>query len=106
MSLQLKANPTLADLQLYAAQKVQERGFDNESVQDKFMLLVEEVGELAKALRPMHGVKVATDSDVGEIEHELADVLWLVLALGNGLDIDLEKALRSKEAKNEARNWA
>lgn len=106
MSAPLKANPTLADFQAYAARKIRERGFDQESVQDKFILLVEEVGELAKALRPMHGVKVASDSVTGEIEHEIADVFWLLLALSNGLDIDLEQAVRAKDAKNEARSWS
>lgn len=106
MSAPLQDSPTLADFQAYAARKIKERGFDDETVQDKFILLVEEVGELAKALRPMHGVKVADDSVVGEMEHELADVFWLLLAISNGLGVDLEQAVRAKEAKNEARNWS
>jgi NTP pyrophosphatase (non-canonical NTP hydrolase) len=102
---QLKPNPTLAEIQAYIAQRTQERGFDKETTQDSFMLLVEEVGELAKALRPMHGIKTATDSMQNQIEYEAADVFWLLICVCNGLGINLEAAMRSKEAKNLTRTW-
>lgn len=102
---QLKANPTLTEVQSFIAQRTKERGFDKETTQDSFMLLVEEVGELAKALRPMHGIKSATDSSLGEVEHEIADVFWLLMCVCNGLGIDLETAVRSKEDMNLKRTW-
>lgn len=102
---QLKNNPTLSEVQAYVAERTKERGFDNETTQDSFMLLVEEIGELAKALRPMHGIKSATDSTLGEVEHEIADVFWLLMCVCNGLDIDVETAVRSKEEKNLKRTW-
>lgn len=102
---QLKDNPTLSEIQAYIALRTKERGFDNETTQDSFMLLVEEVGELAKALRPLHGIKTATDSTKNDIEHEAADVFWLLACVCNGLGIDLEAAVRSKEAKNLKRTW-
>ncbi len=101
----LKDKPTLSEIQAFIAQRTKERGFDKETTQDSFMLLVEEVGELAKALRPMHGIKTATDSARGEIEHEAADVFWLLVCVCNGLGIDLEMAMRSKEEKNLKRTW-
>lgn len=69
------------------------------------MLLVEEVGELAKSMRPLHGVKVANDSVMSEIEHELADVLLLTFSVANGLKIDLASAVIAKEEKNRQRAW-
>lgn len=102
---QLKDKPTLSEIQAYIAQRTKERGFDNETTQDSFMLLVEELGELAKALRPLHGIKTASDSSQNEIEHEAADVFWLLVCVCNGLGVDLEKAMRSKEAKNLTRTW-
>jgi NTP pyrophosphatase (non-canonical NTP hydrolase) len=102
----LQDDATLSDIQAYVKQVSIERGFEDESIQDKFILLVEEVGELAKELRPMHGVKVADDSTMSEIEHELADILFLVLTLSNKLDIDIFLALKSKEEKNKKRTWS
>jgi NTP pyrophosphatase (non-canonical NTP hydrolase) len=101
----LGSNPTLRDIQTYVEATIKYRGFDKESVQDKFMMLTEEVGELAKAMRKMHGVKTAIDSKVGNVDHEAADVLWLLICICNKLNIDLEQALRSKEELNKTRTW-
>lgn len=100
-----KAVAELQALQLYVKETSNERGFDDESIQDRFMLLVEEVGELAKSLRPLHGVKVANDSVTSEIKYEIADVLLLTFSLANGLGIDLANAVIEKEKKNRERTW-
>jgi NTP pyrophosphatase (non-canonical NTP hydrolase) len=99
ISVQLQA------LQVYVETTGQERGFGDESAQDKFMLLVEEVGELAKSMRPLHGVKVASDSVTSEIEDEIADVLLLTFSLANSLGIDMASAVIAKEEKNAQRTW-
>lgn len=96
---------TLAEWQSFIKARTAERGFDNETLQDEFMLLVEEVGELAKAMRPLHGVKTASDSAKLELEHEVADVFWLLTCVCNTLGIDLDSAIRSKEDKNNQRVW-
>jgi len=101
----MPVNPSLADLQRYVAETSLQRGFDDETVQDRFMLLVEEVGELAKALRPLHGVKMADDARDQNIEHELADVLLLLLSISNKLEIDMQQAVTVKEEKNKQRQW-
>lgn len=95
----------MADIQAYIKATVKHRGFDKQSVQDNFIMLTEEVGELAKALRPLRGIGIADDSQTVEIEHEVADVLWMLVCVCNQLDIDLETALRSKEQKNMQRTW-
>jgi|TARA_B100001245_G_scaffold152621_1_gene114281 NTP pyrophosphatase (non-canonical NTP hydrolase) len=100
-----RTDATLTEWQAYIEQKIIERGFADESLQDKFILLVEEVGELAKALRPVTGVKSATDSDRLELKHEIADIFWLLSVVANKLDIDIDEALRSKEEKNNKRSW-
>ena len=99
------ATMTLAEWQKYVQQKIEERGFADESLQDKFILLAEEVGELAKAIRPLTGVKTASDSDTLEVQHELADIFWLTAVIANKFDIDLAQAIRSKEEKNNKRVW-
>jgi NTP pyrophosphatase (non-canonical NTP hydrolase) len=102
----LPKQPTLSDLQKLIKNLVKQRGFDNETVPEVFMLLMEEAGEFAKAARKAKGVKVDASSKVHQVKEEAADVLWLLLDLCNRLDIDLEKAFRAKEVKNQKRTWA
>ena len=101
----IEASIALKKLQHYVKQTGEERGFSDETAQDSFMLLVEELGEVAKAMRPLHGVKVADDSTVTELSHELADVQLLLLSLANKLNIDLTDAVVAKEKKNRTRTW-
>ena len=97
---------TLSEYQNYVAKMVKERGFADETVPEIFMLLTEEIGELAKATRKASGVKTATDSKVHDLEEEAADTFWYLLDLCNHLGIDLEKAFQSKEKKNSSRTWS
>jgi len=83
-----------------------ERGFDKETVPEVFTLLVEEVGELAKAIRKSNGQKIDKARTQHEVGDELADVFWLLVDLSNRLDIDLAKAFAAKEKINENRQWS
>ncbi len=69
-------------------------------------MFLEEAGEFAKATRRATGVKTNVLSKKHDVEEEAADVLWMLLDLCNRLDIDLEKAFRAKEAKNQQRTWS
>lgn len=102
--LYLKAKPTLADFQRYVDDMTAERGF-NDTVQMKFMLLIEEVGELAKASRKPAGMNYASDARDQDVAGEAADVFIVFLHLCNLLGIDLEQAFRTKEEKNKQRVW-
>ncbi len=101
----LKSNPTLADYQAYVVNLEKERGFSEQSVQDKCLMLGEEVGELFKAIRKQVGIKIDTNSKFGSIEEELADILIYLCAIANRYDIDLETAFRNKEKINHQREW-
>ena len=48
---ELSQDATIGDYQQFIAELVKERGFDEETVNEVFTLLVEEIGELAKAIR-------------------------------------------------------
>ena len=101
----LPEKPTLGDLQEYVRQMVRERGFDNDRVEQRFMLLLEEAGEFARAARKHAGIKFAQDTHTAELDGEAADVLIILLGLCNMLDIDLEQAFRDKEEHNKQRSW-
>ncbi|HTB48788.1 MAG TPA: MazG nucleotide pyrophosphohydrolase domain-containing protein [Verrucomicrobiae bacterium] len=97
---------SLEEYQQLIRELVLERGYDKETVPEVFTLLVEEVGELAKAIRKVNGQKVGTHSQTYEVADELADIFWLLIDLCNRLDVDLEQAFRDKETKNQTRKYS
>jgi NTP pyrophosphatase (non-canonical NTP hydrolase) len=102
----LKDDPTLNDLQRYLALVCQERGWTKDSPSEKFVLFIEEVGELAKAMRKAAGLyEERTKQRDMSLEEEFADVLSYLLDLANCFQVDLEKALRAKEQINQSRKW-
>ena len=103
-ALSLKRSPTLQDFQAYVAAMMRERGFSDD-VPHRFMMLLEECGELARAARTRTGGKFAADTHTAELQEEAADVFIILLGLCNMLDVDLEQAFRAKEEKNKTRVW-
>lgn len=103
---QLPDHPTLADLQRYVEQVCQERGWTKDTYAEKFLLFMEETGELAKAMRKAAGLyDEKAKPKLANLEEEFADVLSYLLDLANYFHIDLEQAFRDKEQINEAREW-
>jgi NTP pyrophosphatase (non-canonical NTP hydrolase) len=98
-------NASLADYQQYVRQMIEERGFDNETVSQKFMLLLEESGEFAQAARKKANLAQATDAAIEDCNDAAADVLNILLDICNRLGIDLEQAFLRRERKNQARVW-
>jgi NTP pyrophosphatase (non-canonical NTP hydrolase) len=102
----LKPNASLKDIQDYVAEMDVERGFDSNTVVQKCLMLGEEVGELFKSVRKSHaGMRYSTKGYDPDAAGELADILILLSAIANRLDVDLESAFRDKEAKNNQRTW-
>ena len=97
---------SLKEYQILIDKLAKERGFSDESVQDKLILLVEEVGELAKAIRQSSHMRNGQHSEKHEVSDELADVFWLLLTISNKLNIDLETAFENKEKKNSKREYS
>ena len=102
----LPQQPTLADFQRYVTELEHERGFQDQDVLQKCLMLGEEVGELFKAIRKLSKMGIDAKSKVGTAAEELADVLIYLCAIANRLDIPLEQAFRDKEAVNHTRTWS
>lgn len=102
----LPENPTINDLQHYVADVCVERDWTKDSPSEKFVLFIEEVGELAKAMRKAAGLyeEQAKQRDM-PLEEEFADVLSYLLDLANCFNVDLERAFREKEQVNQSRTW-
>src|SRR6266446_5346895 len=94
----LREQPTLADLQEYIRKTLVYRGHNDEPLY-AMLMLSEEVGELAKAVRKAVGGKTDPKSRESHTAEEAADVLWVLLAICNRLGINLEQAFRAKEEK-------
>src|SRR5262249_2094410 len=102
----LAADASLSDLQGYVAEMERERGFTTRSLQDQTWRLMEEAGELLRAVRQNAGRRSRTGELVGSVDEELVDVLLFACSVANRLGIDLAEAIRVKEALNETRDWA
>ena len=95
--IQLKKG-TVKHLQEYVAAKIKERGFTDETVHERMLLLMEEVGELAKACRKITGMNVDVKRKITlEVGEEVADVINLIFAVGIELGLDIEKEFINKE---------
>lgn len=68
-----------------------------------FLKLIEEVGELAEAIRKEAKRRNDSLEIKGTIDEELFDVLYYVLALANVYGIDMDEAVVLKEQVNSNR---
>jgi len=96
----------LVDFQRFHRALDRDKGFSTDPGLN-FMLLQEEVGELARAFR-QHWLAAQTgqeDAALASVREELADVLAYVLKLANDAGVDLETAYLEKMRRNEARTW-
>jgi NTP pyrophosphatase (non-canonical NTP hydrolase) len=95
--------PALKAFQEYYRRAALQRGYSSEGPKECLLLMVEEVGELAHALRKReklvrHGAYEAVNES-----HELADVFLYVVHMANVLGIDLAHVVRDKETLNMTR---
>ena len=68
-------------------------------------ILTEEVGELARLMARRYGEQSEKPSDAGrDLGDEMADVLWVLIALANQTGVDLTQALADNVAKKTARD--
>lgn len=98
-------NASLEAYQRYVHQMVSERGFDDETVSQKFMLLLEEAGEFAQAARKNANLTQATDTATEPLNDAAADVFTILLDLCNQLGVNLEQAFILREHRNQTRSW-
>jgi NTP pyrophosphatase (non-canonical NTP hydrolase) len=68
-------------------------------------ILMEEVGELSRIIVRNYGEQSFKDSDKEKnIADEMADILWVLTALANQCNVDLEKAMEHNFEKKQARD--
>ncbi len=94
----------IKELQEHIAEKIKERGFEDESLHERLLLLTEELGELAKASRKISGMNVDQNREIkNEVGEEIADMINMVFAVGIKLGLDIEKEFIEKNKKIDER---
>ena len=104
----LNENNSLSEIQDYIREIIALRGFSKQRVQDKMLLLLEETGELAKAIRKTlqeASIDYEKIENYTDIEEEIADVFIVLVSICNRLNINLYDAIKKKEEKNIKRQW-
>jgi NTP pyrophosphatase (non-canonical NTP hydrolase) len=91
---------TVKELQKRYAEIAHKRGFDDAELKDYILLLVEEVGELCRAVTTSEGVKRIRPGEVN-IGEELADIFNYSLYIAEVTDIDLQAEIIKKMDKLE-----
>ena len=105
----LSDKSSINEIQSYIKKVMEVRGFNKEKSSDKILLLVEEVGELAKAIRKNEkklGIDKTKEYNYSSIESEIADVFIVLLSICDMLNIDLLKVFLDKEEENIKRIWS
>ena len=100
------AEGTLRKLQDYISAKIKERGFEDESLEERLLILTEEMGELVWICRRVYGighVKKEKGKTKEDVASEMADIINMLFAVADCLDLDLEKAFYKKEGKIDQR---
>ena len=105
----LSKESSINEIQSYIKKVMEVRGFNKEKSSDKILLLVEEVGELAKAIRKNEkklGIDKTKEYNYSSVESEIADVFIVLLSICDILNIDLLKVFLDKEEENIKRIWS
>ena len=83
-----------------------QRKFDGVTIEREMMLFIEEIGELAKAIRKSTNGRLDIKKEYKDnIEEELADCFIYLLSIANMNKVDMFKAFKEKETKNCDRIW-
>ena len=98
-------SPTLREAQEQVDQWITTIGVRYFSELTNMALLTEEVGELARIMARRYGDQSEKPSDSGaDLGDEMADVLWVLLAMANQTGIDLTDALAQNMEKKSSRD--
>lgn len=98
----------IKEIQKYLLNVMELRGFINQSVQDKLVLLIEEIGELCKSIRKsqnLMGIDKNKIENYSDVEEEIADVFIVLMSIANILEIDVYSSFHKKEMENIKRKW-
>jgi NTP pyrophosphatase (non-canonical NTP hydrolase) len=92
--------PGVGAFQNYYKRVASQRGYERENARDCMLLMVEEVGELARAIRAREKMVRHGAAEPTSEAQELADIFLYVVHMANIFGLDLSSAVRGKEEVN------
>jgi len=102
----LNEKSSVAEIQKYIDDMKRDRKFDGISIEREMMLFLEELGELAKAIRKSTKGRLDANKKYDTtVDEELADCFIYLLSIANMSNIDVFKAFKDKERRNCERIW-
>ncbi len=104
----LQETDSVREVQQYIKAVNTVRGFEEQPIEERMLLLTEEIGELAKSIRK-NATNMSTDINkqynYDSIESEVADCFYVLASVCNKLEIDMFSSLKEKEKENIHRVW-
>lgn len=101
----LNEKSSIAEVQKYVKDMKKARKFDRVTIEREMMLFLEELGELAKAIRKNTNGHLDIAKEYNDsVEEELADCFIYLLSIAMS-NVDIFKAFKDKEIKNCDRIW-
>ena len=102
----LNENSSIADVQKYIKDMKKARKFDGVTIEREMMLFLEEIGELAKAIRKNTNGSLDINKKYDtNVDEELADCFIYLVSIVNMNHVDMFKAFKEKEERNCKRIW-
>lgn len=95
---------TLADAQKAVDEWIRTIGVRYFSPLTNMAVLAEECGEVARVIARTDGEQSAKPGEKLDLADELADLLWVTIAIANQHGIDLQEAFRQNLLKKTARD--
>lgn len=97
------------DITLRSAQKMVDEWITSVGVRyfsplTNMAVLTEEVGEVARIMARRYGDQSFKDGESDDLSDELADLLWVTLAIANQTGVDLTEALQRNIDKKTSRD--
>lgn len=96
---------SISSLQNYVEHKIKARGFEDESLQERLLILTEEVGELIRECRHVMGMYTKEKDKRIHIGAEISDIINMLFAVAIKLGINVEEEFLRKEEVVDKRNY-
>ncbi|MBR4721652.1 MAG: nucleotide pyrophosphohydrolase [Prevotella sp.] len=100
----MKENLTLRQAQHDVDRWIRTVGVRYFSPLTNMAVLTEEVGEVARAMSRLYGDQSPKEGENLDLADELADVMWVVMAIANQTGVDLTEAFQKNLEKKTARD--
>lgn len=106
LRMSLPDNATMLDIQDYIAFMERKRGFHQNKPLEIWLMFVEEVGELAKAIREHMKLPLHERTNRYNLDEEIADVFIFLIRIANKFGIDVLAAVRNKILEDEKKRYS